>query len=79
MTVPKKRTTVNSLINIILAYSPIKNNANGAPAYSTLYPDTSSDSPSAKSKGVRLVSAREEINHITKRGRQGIKIQIPSL
>jgi len=28
-----------------------------------LKPDTSSDSPSAKSKGVRLVSATQEINH----------------
>jgi hypothetical protein len=31
--------------------------------YSTLNPETSSDSPSAKSKGVRFVSATDEINH----------------
>lgn len=30
-----------------------------------LNPETSSDSPSAKSKGVRLVSAKAEINHST--------------
>lgn len=29
-----------------------------------LNPDTNSDSPSAKSKGVRLVSATHEINNI---------------
>ena len=29
-----------------------------------LNPDTNSDSPSAKSKGVRLVSAKHEINQI---------------
>lgn len=34
-----------------------------------LNPDTSSDSPSARSKGVRFVSAKRVINHIRKRGR----------
>lgn len=33
-----------------------------------LKPDTNSDSPSAKSKGARLVSARLLTNHIPKRG-----------
>ncbi len=33
-----------------------------------LNPETSSDSPSAKSKGVRLVSAKQEINHIPTSG-----------
>jgi len=32
--------------------------------YSILNPETSSDSPSAKSNGVRLVSATHEINQI---------------
>jgi hypothetical protein len=36
--------------------------------YSVLNPDTNSDSPSAKSKGVRLVSAKLVINHIRARG-----------
>lgn len=36
--------------------------------YSTLNPDTNSDSPSAKSNGVRFVSARLVINHIKARG-----------
>jgi len=37
---------------------------NCPPEYSVLYPDTNSDSPSVKSKGVRLVSAKIVINHI---------------
>lgn len=54
---------------IILAYSAINNNAKVPLLYSVLKPDTSSDSPSAKSKGVRLVSARAVVNqHINKRG-----------
>lgn len=55
---------VNTLIMIILAYSAIKIRANLPLLYSTLNPDTSSDSPSAKSKGVRLVSARVVIYHL---------------
>jgi len=34
-----------------------------------LNPDTNSDSPSAKSKGVRLVSATQEINQIATIGK----------
>jgi len=41
--------------------------------YSILNPETSSDSPSAKSNGVRLVSATHEINQIPT---IGIKINI---
>lgn len=47
----------------ILVYSAMKINANTPLLYSTLNPDTSSDSPSAKSNGVRFVSARLVINH----------------
>lgn len=64
----KKITLVNKLITKILAYSAIKINANKPLLYSTLNPDTSSDSPSAKSNGVRLVSARFVINHSTING-----------
>jgi hypothetical protein len=52
-----------SLIAKILIYSAIKIKANKPLLYSTLNPDTSSDSPSAKSNGVRLVSAKLVINH----------------
>lgn len=49
---------------IILMYSARKIKANSPPMYSTLNPDTNSDSPSAKSKGLRLVSARQDTNQI---------------
>lgn len=63
---------------IIFAYSARKNRAKGPPAYSTLKPDTNSDSPSVRSKGARLVSAKVEINHIMARGHEGIISQIYS-
>lgn len=66
---PKNKALVNILINKILPYSAINNNANSPPPYSILNPDTSSDSPSAKSNGARLVSARAEINHIKVTGK----------
>lgn len=47
---------------IILMYSAKKIRANQPPIYSTLNPETNSDSPSAKSKGLRLVSAKQVIN-----------------
>lgn len=53
---------------MMLAYSARKNSANGPAAYSTLKPDTSSDSPSVRSKGARLVSAKVEMNHIMASG-----------
>lgn len=57
------------LINKILAYSAKKIKANPPLLYSTLNPDTSSDSPSAKSKGVRLVSANEDANQHNIKGK----------
>jgi len=61
----KKNTIVNVENKIILAYSLKKINTNPIEAYSMLNPDTSSDSPSAKSKGVRLVSASSKTIQIT--------------
>jgi predicted protein tyrosine phosphatase len=52
----------------MLAYSAIKIRAKPPLLYSTLNPETSSDSPSAKSKGVRLVSANLDVNHMKPRG-----------
>jgi hypothetical protein len=66
--VPVKKIEVNNLIIKILAYSAIKISANILLLYSTLNPETNSDSPSAKSKGVRFVSAKLVINHIKNRG-----------
>lgn len=72
---PKNKIVVRVFIIIILAYSARKNRAKGPPAYSTLNPDTSSDSPSIRSKGARFVSARVEINHIIIRGHAGTTSQ----
>ena len=57
-----------TLIKIILAYSAIKIKANPPALYSVLNPDTNSDSPSAKSKGVRFVSAKQEANQSRPKG-----------
>lgn len=57
---------------MMLAYSARKNRAKGPAAYSTLNPETNSDSPSVRSNGARLVSASVEINHIMARGHAGI-------
>ena len=61
-----------------MAYSAKKNRANGPPAYSTLKPETSSDSPSVRSKGARFVSARVEIYHMAARGQAGKRSQMAS-
>jgi len=61
-----KNNTIENVENkIILAYSLKKISTNPTEAYSILNPDTSSDSPSAKSKGVRLVSANSNTIQIT--------------
>ena len=56
-------------MNKILAYSARKISANPPLLYSVLNPETNSDSPSAKSKGVRFVSAKQEANQIKDKGR----------
>lgn len=68
---PRKMIDVRAFMRIILVYSAIKNSANGPAAYSTLNPETSSDSPSVRSKGARFVSARVEIYHIIAIGQAG--------
>ena len=54
--------------NIIFPYSDRKIIANPPLLYSVLNPETNSDSPSAKSKGARFVSATnkhiQQTNHI---------------
>jgi hypothetical protein len=69
---PKNMIVQKVLINIIEPYSARKNNANPILAYSTLKPETSSDSASGKSKGARFVSAKMETKNIKNNGRQGI-------
>jgi hypothetical protein len=67
---------VKTDIKIIFEYSPKKKRAKVKAEYSTLYPATSSPSASAKSKGVLLVSAKEEIKNNKNEGKRGIINQI---
>merc|ERR1712134_65050 len=59
---------LSKLIIIIFKYSAIKIKAKLGPLYSVLNPLTSSDSPSAKSKGVRFVSAKVVVNQTRNKG-----------
>ncbi|MNC93726.1 hypothetical protein D3C83_104170 [compost metagenome] len=58
---PRNMTAASVEIRIMFAYSARKNTANAMPEYSTWNPATISDSPSATSKGARLVSATPAI------------------
>ena len=64
------------LMNKMFIYSAMKIRANIELLYSILNPDTSSDSPSVKSRGERCVSARMEINHEEINGRVKNMVQI---
>src|SRR4030088_3654775 len=72
---PKKNTAVSAEIRIMLAYSARKNSANAMPEYSTWNPATISDSPSATSKGARLVSATPEMKYTRNMGASGSQFQ----
>ena len=54
-------------MKIMFVYSAMKINAKVVAEYSVLNPETNSLSPSAKSKGVRFVSARRVVNQINER------------
>ena len=56
------------LKNKIEPYSAIKIKENKPPPNSVLKPETNSDSPSEKSKGLRLDSAKQIKNHTKKTG-----------
>lgn len=66
----RKIMAVSVFISMMLAYSARKNRAKGPAAYSTLNPETSSDSPSVRSNGARFVSARVDTYHIIARGHE---------
>jgi hypothetical protein len=68
---PKKTITVRQDITIIELYSAKKKSAKPILEYSTLNPDTSSDSASGKSKGARFVSAKILIKNIKNKGNNG--------
>jgi len=55
-------------INKIDIYSPKNKSAKLEALYSVLKPETSSDSPSARSKGVRCLSLKQIINHKIPKG-----------
>lgn len=75
---PMNRLAERVFIRRMFAYSARKKRAKGPPAYSTLKPETSSDSPSVRSKGARLVSAKVETYHIAARGQAGTISQMAS-
>lgn len=75
---PKNSTVERVFISKIFEYSAKKNKANGPAAYSTLKPETSSDSPSVRSNGARFVSASVEINHIMANGHSGSRSHVSS-
>lgn len=62
----------------MFVYSAKNNRANGPAENSTLNPETSSDSPSVRSNGDRLVSANVDVNHIIARGHEGRSSHIGS-
>lgn len=72
---PINKTTVNILMKRIFIYSAINKKAKLLAPYSILKPETSSDSPSAKSNGARFVSAKADINHISAKGAAKKEIQ----
>ena len=73
---PKKIWVAKIDITMIELYSARKNNANPILEYSTLNPETSSDSASGKSNGARFVSAKILIKNIKNRGKNGITKKI---
>jgi hypothetical protein len=68
--------TVKILIAIIEPYSARKKSAKPILEYSTLKPDTNSDSASGKSKGARFVSAKIDTKNIKNNGKKGIRKKI---
>src|ERR1041384_1528694 len=72
---PRKRMVVSAHISTIATYSPRKNSRNGVEEYSTMWPATSSDSASTRSKGGRLVSASAEIRKTMNMGKRPSQCQ----
>jgi len=68
---PKNKITNNADIKMILEYSAKKNKVKITLEYSTLKPETNSDSASGKSKGTRLVSANILMKNKIQEGNKG--------
>ena len=73
---PKNKITPKVDIKIIWQYSAKKNKAKDILEYSTLNPDTNSDSPSVRSNGTLFVSAKAETKNIIATGNKGILYHI---
>src|ERR671911_2252150 len=72
---PRKSTVVSAHIRTIATYSPRKKSRNGVDEYSTMWPATSSDSASTRSKGGRFVSASAEMKKMTNIGNSDSQCQ----
>src|SRR6266850_592514 len=72
---PRNMIDAMAETRIMFAYSARKNTANAVPEYSTWKPATISDSPSATSKGARLVSATPEMKYTRNIGASGRQFQ----
>jgi hypothetical protein len=70
---PQNSCLVSSAKNKIIPYSAKNKNVNVIAPNSMLKPEINSLSPSEKSKGARLVSARQDKNQGINRGKQIIK------
>jgi len=73
---PRNKIIVNTLIRMIEQYSAKKKRAKPILAYSTLNPETNSDSASGKSKGALFVSAKIDIKNIKNKGDKGVKKKV---
>src|SRR3954470_10415822 len=72
---PRNRIVVSAHIRTTATYSPRKNSRNGVDEYSIMWPATSSDSASTRSKGGRLVSASAEMKNTMNIGNSASQCQ----
>src|SRR5687767_5506933 len=72
---PRNRIVVSAHISTIATYSPRKNSRNGVDEYSIMWPATSSDSASTRSKGGRFVSASAEMKNTMNIGNSASQCQ----
>src|SRR6478609_3073383 len=72
---PRNRIVVSAHIRTTATYSPRKNKRNGVEEYSSMWPATSSDSASTRSKGGRFVSASAEMKKTMNIGNSASQFQ----
>src|SRR3954451_5538557 len=72
---PRNRIVVSAHIRTTATYSPRKNSRNGVEEYSTMWPATSSDSASTRSKGGLFVSASAEMKKMMNIGNSDSQCQ----